>query len=59
MLGAIEAQAAGGGVQGNDTHSLLEAANSRSYFFDGAGQFVPEQGGGNDHAGVIAALVNL
>ena len=59
MLGAVEAHLAGGGVEGDDAHALLEAVDSGADFLDDSGQFVAEQSRGNDHAGVVAALVHL
>ena len=59
MLGAVEAHLAGRGVQRDDAHALLEAVDAGADFFDDSGQFVAEQRGRNDHAGVIAALVHL
>ena len=59
MLGAVEAHLAGRGVEGDDAHALLEAIDSGADFLNDSGEFVAEQGGRNDHAGVIAALVNL
>ena len=59
MFGAVEAHLARGGVQGDDAHALLESVDAGSDFLDDSGQFVAEQGGRNDHAGVVAALVHL
>ena len=59
MLGAVEAHLARGGVERDNAHALLEAINSGSDFLDDSGEFVAEQGGRDDHAGMIAALVDL
>ena len=59
VLGAVEAHLAGRGVQRHHPHALLEAAHARPDFFDHAGQFVPEQRRGHDHARMVAALIDL
>jgi hypothetical protein len=59
VLGAVEAHLARGGVQRDHAHALLETVHARAYFFDDTGKFMPEQGRGDDHAGVVAALVDL
>ena len=59
MLGAIEAHLAGRRVQSDDAHAFLESVDPGAHLFDHSGQFVSEQCGRNDHAGVIAALVDL
>ena len=59
MLGAIEASLAGGRVQRDYAHALLECLDARPDFFDHAGQLVPKQCRRYDHLGVIASLVDL
>jgi hypothetical protein len=59
MLGAVEAHLARGGVEGDDAHALLESVDTGANFLDDSGEFVAEEGRGNDHAGVITALVHL
>src|SRR3984957_4531357 len=59
MLGAVETHLARGGIQSNNTLPLLEADDALAYFFNDASQFMAEQGRRNDHAGVVAALVNF
>ena len=59
VLGAVEAHLAGGGVKCDHAHALLEAEDAFADFFDHTGQFVAEEGGRNNHAGVIAALIHL
>ncbi len=59
MLGAVEAHLARSGVQGYDAHALLETIDPGADFLNYAGQFVAEQGGRNDHAGMVATLVHL
>src|SRR5579872_1057898 len=59
VLGAVKAHLARGGVERDDAHALLEAVNSGSDLFDDAGQFVAEERGGNNHAGMVAALIDL
>ncbi len=59
MLGAVVAHLAGRGIQRHHPHALLESAHARADLLDHSRQFVPEQSRRNDHAGVIAALVNL
>ena len=59
VLGAVEAHLAGGGVEGDDLHALLEAVDAFADFLDDSGQFVAKEGGRDDHAGVVAALINL
>ena len=59
MLGAVEAHLTGGGIQRYDAHAFFEAMNAGADFFDDPGEFVSEEGGRDDHAGVIAALVDL
>ena len=59
MFGAVKAHLARGGVERDDAHALLEAVDAGADFFDDSGQFVAEKGGRDDHAGVVAALVDL
>ncbi len=59
MLGAVKAHLAGSGVEGDDAHALLEAVDAGADFLDDSGQFVAEQGGRDDHAGMVAALEHL
>src|SRR5216684_2430677 len=59
MLRAIEAHAAGSGIKRDHAHSLLEAAHAFTDFLDRTGQFMPEQRGWHNHAGMIAALIHL
>ena len=59
MLGAVEAHLAGRGVQCHHPHAFFEAANAMSDFFDDPRQFVPEQGGRDNHARVVSTLVDL
>jgi hypothetical protein len=59
MFGAVEAHLARRGIQGDDAHAFLESVDTGSYFLDDSGQFMAEQGGRHDHAGMVAALVHL
>ncbi len=59
MARAVEAHLAGRGIQCDNLHALLESANAGADYFDDSGEFVSEQGGRNDHAGVVAALIDL
>ena len=59
MLGAVETHLAGRGVEGDDAHAFLEAVDAGADLLDDSGQFVAEEGRRDDHAGVIAALVDL
>ena len=59
MLGAVEAHLAGRGIQRHHPHAFFEAAHSVPDFFNHAGQFVSEQRRRDNHARVIAALVDL
>src|SRR5207247_7182647 len=59
VLGTVEAHLAGSGVQRHYPHASLEAAHAGADFFDHTSQFMAEQCWGNNHAGVISALINL
>src|SRR5258708_29532374 len=59
MAGTVKAHLAGRGIQRHYLHALLESADSGTNFFDYTREFVSEQGGRNDHAGVVAALIYL
>jgi len=56
---AVEAHLARRGIQRHYLHAFLESANAGADFFDYAGEFVSEQGRRDDHAGVVAALIDL
>src|SRR5580658_9007258 len=59
VLGAIKAHLAGSRIQRDYAHALLEAVDTLANFLDHSGQFVSEQGGRHNHAGVVAALIHL
>ena len=59
MLGAEEAHPAGRRVERHHAHALLEAAYAVADFFDDTCQFMPKQRGRNNHARMVAALVDL
>ena len=59
MLGAVEAHLAGRRVQRHHPHALLEAAHAVPDFFDHSGQFMSKERRRDNHARVIAALVDL
>ena len=59
MLGAVEAGAAGRGVQRDHAHSLAESADVGPNFLDHPGQLMPEQRRRHDHARVISPLIDL
>ncbi len=59
VLGAVEAHLARRGIQRDYLHALLEAMNAFADFFDDSGQLVAKERRGNDHAGVIAALIHF
>ena len=59
VLGAVEAHLAGRGIERHHAHALLEAVHALADFLDYAGQFVAEERGRDDHAGVVAALIDL
>src|SRR5438477_2630758 len=59
MFGAIKTHLAGGGVQCHNPHAAPEATYIGANFFNYAGQFVAKQRRGNNHASMIAALINL
>src|ERR1022692_204162 len=59
VLGAVEAHLAGGGIQGHDLHALLETVDALADFLDDSGQFVAEERGRDDHAGVVTALIDF
>jgi len=59
MLGAVEAHLARGGVQGNHAHALLETVDAGADLLDDTSQFMAEQGGRDDHAGVVATLIDF
>src|SRR5579864_1687125 len=56
---AIEAGLAGSGIQRDYAHAFFESANTRTNVFDGASEFVTEEGWGHDHSRVIPALIDL
>jgi hypothetical protein len=59
MLGAVEAHLARGRIEGDNLHALLEAVDAFAHLFDNSGEFVAEEGRRNDHAGVVATLIDL
>src|SRR5579864_5634538 len=59
VLGAVKAHLAGRGVEGYDTHALLEAVDVSTNLLNDSGEFVAEKRRRHDHARVIAALVHL
>ena len=59
VLGAVEAHLARGGVERDYAHALLEGVYALADFLDDSGEFVAEERRGDDHAGVVTALVNL
>src|ERR1700693_2997046 len=56
---AVEAHLARGGVECDHAHALFEGVDAFAYLLDHSGEFVAEEGGRDDHAGVIAALIHL
>ena len=59
MFGAVKAHLAGRGVEGYDTHALLEAIDVSTNLLHDSGKFVAEKRRRHDHARVIAPLVHL
>src|SRR5271157_3235094 len=59
VLGAIEAHAARRRVERDYAHALFKATHTQPDFLNRTRQFMPEQRRRNNHAGVIAALIDL
>src|SRR5262249_50747479 len=59
MTGAVKAGLAWGGIKCDNAHAFTKSAYAWTRLLDGASEFVTEEGGGNDHAGMVSALINL
>ena len=59
MFGAVEAHLAGRRIQRHYPHALFEAAYTVPDFFNHSGKFMSEERRRDNHARVIAALVDL
>jgi hypothetical protein len=59
MLGAVETHLAGRGIERDHALTFFESVNAFADFLNDPGEFVSEERRRDDHASVIAALVDL